>query len=85
MKLDILKFDAIEKQWCRACCEVTYSNHAMGFVPEGFVTSTKHGDGIYPAGIKYIPGTKEVAYIRLVTDFICECCGKERCDCETSD
>lgn len=78
-------FKDMKEQWYRACCEVTCSNNAMGFVPDGFVTGTKYGDGVYPVGIKYAPGTDEVAYLRIITEDICEHCGKESCDCEYCD
>lgn len=68
--------------WYRACCEATVSGERMGFVPTGFVTSTKYGDGGYPVGIKYAEGTEEVAYIRIITEDICEYCHEEDCDCE---
>ena len=78
-------FNDMKEQWYRACCEVTCSNDKIGFVPDGFVTSTKYGDGVYPVGIKYAPGTDEVAYLRIITEDICEHCGKESCDCEFCD
>lgn len=75
-------FNDIKERWYRACCEVTCSNDGMGFVPDGFVIGTKYGDGVYPVGVKYAPGTNEVAYLRIITEDICEHCGKESCDCE---
>lgn len=75
-------FENMAEKWYRACCEVTCSNYDMGFVPYGFVTRTRYGDGTYSFGIKYVPGTNEVAYIRIITSDICEYCGKEECDCE---
>lgn len=72
--------------WYRACCIVTNLDNA-GFVPDGFVSSTKYGDGIYSVGIKYYRDTKKVAYIRVITDDMCEYCGKEDslCKCNTCD
>ena len=76
-------FESLSSEpWYRACAEVTSSLGDMGFVPGGFVTGTKYGDGVYPVGVKYVKGTKEVAYIRIITDDICDYCGKEDCDCE---
>lgn len=78
-------FKDMTEKWYRACCEITCSEDDMGFVPDGFVTGTRYGDGTYPFGIKYASGTNEVAYIRIITSDICEHCGKEECDCEFCD
>lgn len=79
------RFEDMAEKWYRACCEVTCSKKGMGFVPDGFVTGTRYGDGMYPFGIKYDPDTREVAYIRIITSDICENCGAEECDCVICD
>lgn len=76
------RFKDMKELWYRACCEVTTTGTHAGFVPNGFVTGTKHGDGVYPVGIKYASGTDEVAYIRIITDYVCEYCGAIDDDCE---
>lgn len=79
-------FESLSNEpWYRMCCEVASSANGMGFVPDGFVTSTKYGDGTYPVGIKYAKGTDEVLYLRIITEDICEHCGKEDCNCEFCD
>lgn len=78
-------YNTLSEPWYRACCEITTSSKCVGFVPFGFVSRTRYGDGCYPVGIKYDPGTDEVAYIRIVTEDICEHCGvpESMCECES--
>ena len=69
--------------WYRSCCIVTTTGDRVGFIPNGFVSGTMHGDGCYPVGIKYEKGTRKAKYIRVITDYMCEHCNKEEslCDC----
>lgn len=79
-------YDHIDEKWYRACCEITNSKDDMGFIPNGFVTTTRYINGVYAYGIKYAPETKEVAYIRICTTDLCICCGsEEECSCIVCD
>lgn len=88
IEFDYNKFENMNDDvWYRACCEATCSEYKMGFVPSGFVMSTRYGDGVYPVGLKCFGNTDEVAFIRIMTDDICEYCYKVRsyrggCECE---
>lgn len=57
-----------DQPWYRYCCEVSSSSDKAGYIPYGFITSTRYGDGIYSAGVNYSKGTNEVNYIRIKTD-----------------
>lgn len=60
-------YDDYYGNWYRACCEITASKHHVGFVPYGFVKSSRCGDGIFTAKLIYSKDTNEVVYIKIET------------------